>query len=642
MILTTNLDLDAVRRRILSGLCVSALIVAMPDFISNLAFGHGLGVAALIALQTLCLLSIPFLMLRAKSLSLSAFSTILQLQYFILGTTAYLAYGTGNIGMILLLGVIPSTMMMKKQVSYLYILGCTLTIALIGVLSPKGMVRNMTFAVSDDHLIYHWLIRAFVMAVYLTILHVSVRLLRSYLEHSIARLTENNLHLQSASDALAASEEEIRHSYDRLEKAAFSDDLTGLPNQTRFKSRVQQAIDDRPEHEFTLLYIDLDDFKKINDLFGREHGDRVLQAVAETYGKDLMDGDVLARLHADEFMLFVQSEHIPAEIRENLDKLSDQLLFTVEINGILHEITSSVGIAQYPAHGNTAVELIKNAEIAMREGKRMGKRQFARFSPQMIADIEKRHAMERELRDMIQIGSIELVYQPRINIRDCRIMGVEALSRWKSSQFGFVSPDVFIPLLEESGLIVPYGKLCLEHALMMQKEIHDATGRDLVMSVNISPIQFEQPDFVDFVKTMLAKYRVKPGSLELEITEGMMIADKAFVNEKLNALSAVDVRIAMDDFGTGYSSLSYLMDLTLHTLKLDKALIDHIETAKAKEKIVSTIIALAHDLNLTVVAEGVELKEQFDLIAHHQGDEVQGYYFHKPMVVADILKLLEE
>lgn len=292
-------------------------------------------------------------------------------------------------------------------------------------------------------------------------------------------------------------------------------------------------------------------------------------------------------------------------------------------------------------HGHTIHELMDCAQIALHYSKVRKEQAYLCFEEKMFKEITDRHLMENELRTYIKNGNMHVVYQPQVDAMSNEIVGFEALARWKSERFGIVSPVVFIPILEESGLIVPFGVAVFETAIKALLEFNKQSDRELKMSINASSIEFEQPDFIEKIEQVMAGYDIKPHRIEIEVTEGAMIQSFDRVNRKLKKLQELGFDIALDDFGTGYSSLSYIVELALNTLKIDKAFIDTVETDERKRHLLNTITTMAHDLNLKVVAEGVETIEQLNIIRSTGCQVVQGYYYFKPMNKEDVLKQLQ-
>ncbi len=414
----------------------------------------------------------------------------------------------------------------------------------------------------------------------------------------------------------------------RIEELAYTDALTGLPNRLMLAERMEFAIGlaERDHSSFALLFIDLDRFKHINDSLGHLFGDRVLIEVAERIKDCLRQVDIAARLGGDEFLVQLHKTDMRgAEIiaRRILDRLSqpfklDELSFTV---------TCSIGIALFPEDGRTMDDLIKNADSAMYHVKERGRAGFRFYQRQMNVGLLSRMKLDHAMRQALAGADgrcFRLHYQPQVGFHDDAIFGAEALLRWRDPELGEIPPAQFIPVAEESGLIVGIGNWVLREAAR-QAAAWNAKGLALVMAVNVSALQFQQADFVDGVARALKENGLPPHQLELELTESILIHDVDETMKRLEALAALGVRLAIDDFGTGYSSLSYLKRFPIHKLKIDRSFVNDLPDDDSDAAIVNAIIHMAGALRLRVIAEGVETAMQRDFLVAAGCDDYQGY-----------------
>lgn len=422
-----------------------------------------------------------------------------------------------------------------------------------------------------------------------------------------------------------------------IEYLAFYDQLTGLPNRRLLIDRLQQALAARTRNgcEGALLFIDLDNFKDINDTLGHDKGDLLLQQVAERLRQCVREGDTIARLGGDEFIMMVeglsknpdeaaaQSRVIGEDILEALNKpypFADQE----------HHSTPSIGVALFSDPHTTADELLKRADLAMYKAKEAGRNTLCFFDPDMQASVLARTLMEKEMRAGLRDGQFFLCYQPQVS-RTGALTGAEALLRWRHPQRGLVSPREFIPIAEASGLILPLGYWVLETACC---QLANWAGKPemakLSMAVNVSARQFHHPDFVDQVQAVLRDTGADPGLLKLELTESLLLADVEDVIAKMTALKRSGVCFSLDDFGTGYSSLAYLKRLPLDQLKIDQSFVSDVVANDNDAAITGTIVALAQNLGLSVIAEGVETEEQRTFLASQGCFAYQGYLFGRP------------
>ncbi len=413
----------------------------------------------------------------------------------------------------------------------------------------------------------------------------------------------------------------------KIEQLAFSDALTGLPNRLLLAERIKQAISvaSRRHGSFALLFLDLDHFKQINDALGHPFGDRVLLEVTRRLKKCIRQVDTAARHGGDEFVLLLhEADAEGAEICAR--RVLEELSAPVDLDGMQFTITSSIGIALYPADGNNMDDLIKNADSAMYYVKERGRSDFRFYQKQMNIGLLSRMKMDHAMRQALDKQLFRLHYQPQIDLNTGQIFGVEALIRWRDEELGDISPARFIPIAEESGAIVPIGQWVMRTAIA-QAACWYAAGQPLRMSFNVSALQFQQTNFVDGVAEAIREAGIPPDLIELELTESVLIRDAEETLKKLEALSQLGVSLSIDDFGTGYSSLSYLKRFPIRKLKIDRSFVEDLPLDESDIAIVTAIIHLAHAMKMRVIAEGVETAGQRDLLLQLGCDEVQGYLY---------------
>ncbi|MFO1372143.1 MAG: EAL domain-containing protein [Candidatus Competibacteraceae bacterium] len=433
---------------------------------------------------------------------------------------------------------------------------------------------------------------------------------------------------------------------EQLYYMAHYDALTGLPNRLLLNDRLQQALAraERQKSFVAILFIDLDRFKYVNDSLGHIAGDLLLCEVAQRLSRNLRSEDTISRLGGDEFIIIIS--HFD-NIQESLSitttiakKIIADLSIPFNINDREIYSTASIGIACYPTDGKMINELLKNADSAMYHAKSIGKNNYQFYSKILNAAALERLDMENSLRHALERCEFELYYQPKIEIRSRQICGAEVLLRWNHPQKGRVSPAQFIPLCEEIGLIIAIGEWIIHTACMQAKRWQDQGFLSLRIAVNLSPLQFRQPDLIKQVKNILDTIELSPSKLEFEITESAAMEDINKTITTLGIFKSMGLHLSIDDFGTGYSSLSYLKRFPIHTLKIDQSFIHHLNTSFEDAAIVKSIITLAHSLKLSVVAEGVETKEQLDYLCNLDCDEIQGYLFSPPISADEFTKLL--
>ena len=428
-----------------------------------------------------------------------------------------------------------------------------------------------------------------------------------------------------------------------LQHAHF-DSLTNLPNRSLMLERLSQLIDEakRNDETFAVLFIDLDDFKKINDSLGHEIGDRLLIECSEILKDSIGRTDTVGRLGGAEFMLLLRNTTDQSEVMEVLENILSRFKLPFKIEDRELILTLSVGIALYPADGESASELLRNSDTAMFKAKSLGRDTYSFFTEEMNRDVIRRLSLEEQIHGALERDEFEVFYQPQVCVATGRIIGAEALLRWNNCVLGNVSPMEFIPVAEYTGLIVEIGRFVLEEALTMLAQWQSSTGEHIRIAVNLSPKQFKDTELVKDISAQIEKAGVTPESLELEITEGVLLTGLSSIDEALKNLGDLGVVLSMDDFGTGYSSLSYLRQYPFDVVKIDRTFVNGITEAGADKELVSATIAMAHRLGLKVVAEGVETQEQLDALRRLHCDYAQGYFLGKPMPLSELFAFLKQ
>jgi diguanylate cyclase (GGDEF)-like protein len=426
----------------------------------------------------------------------------------------------------------------------------------------------------------------------------------------------------------------------KMHYMAYYDDLTGFPNRRFFIDKLTDAIGKIRHTTFSIMILDIDKFKKINDLFGHRFGDMLLFDIAKKLDEVLPSSVTIARLGGDEFGVF-----IPISIdRKGLGNISKQLMAQFEKPVVVHHheclITTSIGIVSYPQNGISTDELLKNADIAMYHSKAQGGNTYHFYLEEMNQHTLEKESFENDLRRAIENGDLLVYYQPKYNTMTGKMIGMEALVRWNDCKRGIVSPDEFIPLAENLGLIIPLEKWVFRTVCRQMKEWLINGMDEMRVSVNISQRHFYQEDIVQNLSTILLESGLSPHYIEIEVTESTMILNEQQTIRKLKNLKKMGIEISLDDFGTGYSSLSYMNKLPIDRLKIDKSFVSGIRESKSQNAIISTIISMANHLGLRIIAEGVETKEQIDFLKKSKCFEVQGYYYSPPVPAKQFEKIL--
>ncbi|MBE0439615.1 MAG: EAL domain-containing protein [Gammaproteobacteria bacterium] len=441
--------------------------------------------------------------------------------------------------------------------------------------------------------------------------------------------------------AIMSDISDAKEAQQHIEFLAQHDVLTKLPNRALLNDRIGQAIvtAERQHKPLALLFLDLDRFKFVNDSLGHAMGDKLLIELANILLTNVRKEDTVSRTGGDEFTILLVDTNIEgaAHVAQNLiDAISHP--FTIDNHQLF--VTLSIGISLYPDNGETEQILSQKADTAMYRAKQNGRNQYQFFTEEMHAQMLEKFEFEKELRFAQERGQLELVYQPQLDLETAKIIGCEALIRWNHPQKGYISPTIFIPIAEESGLINAIGDWVLNTAIQQIKQWNELGYNDLLVAVNLSGIQFNDVGLVDRVQTLLQKNQVSAHNLELEITESIAMQDIDLTITQLQNLANLGIKLSLDDFGTGYSSLSYLKKFPIHKLKIDQSFIFTMLEDKDNEAIVDAVITLAKSLRLETIAEGVETKAQFDSLKNKNCDQMQGYYFSKPIPSEQFVLLL--
>lgn len=423
---------------------------------------------------------------------------------------------------------------------------------------------------------------------------------------------------------------EQRHYEDQLAYRATHDDLTGLPNRQLLLDRLEQAIRmaDRNGSSVAVMFIDLDDFKLINDTLGHAAGDKVLRAVASRLSGLVRDTDTVARFGGDEFVVLLPDQGDPTVRGVVIERITQAISQPIIIDGVAHAITPSIGHACYPDSGSSADMLLMRSDMAMYQAKRLGRNRAVGYDASFDANTSERLLLVKELREAFENDEFVLAFQPVFH-RDGRPVAMEALVRWHHPQQGEIPPGRFISVCEESGMIAELGRRVLMMAAQHHRRLADLGLGEFRIAVNVSAAQFAESLYED-VQHAMAKYGLRPGALELELTESMIMDNPEHAIATMEALTHLGVSIAVDDFGTGYSSLAYLKRLPIRRLKIDRSFVRDLAENASDRSICQSVIALAKALDLETVAEGVETLAQRDWLAHHGVDELQGYYLSRP------------
>lgn len=524
----------------------------------------------------------------------------------------------------------------------------------LSILPKNSKIINKPFSFFETYrlLVITAAVIFFILLAFVIILLFYIKKIR-FLQHV---LTNNHLELLQLHNEQTAAEEELRAQYDEITMAhqkledyssklyhqAHHDNLTGLYNRLYLIDVFERELR-LSQITGSLFYIDIDNFKYVNDALGHSIGDELLRKVSIRLQNLVGDSSTVTRLGGDEFVIISNALHLQSDICSYADEIIQQFILPFEVSGNILNISVSIGIAIYPENGTTLDEILQNADMSMFRVKSKGRNGYRFYQPELKQELMERINIESKFKKALKNQEFLLHFQPQIKITangKC-VVGLEALARWNEPELGFIPPVKFIPIAEETGFITELGKWILHTACTQAVSLNQTLDKELEISVNISVIQLMQVDFVNIVLQILKDTGLKPQLLNLEITESVIMESMDLFLEKLKELRNLGVCISLDDFGTGYSSLAYLREIPITTLKIDKLFVDDICKADLDINIVDTIIDLGHKLNLTVVAEGVETEEQLLYLIKNNCDIAQGYYYAKPMSISELEKFLQ-
>ncbi|MGI6225404.1 MAG: putative bifunctional diguanylate cyclase/phosphodiesterase [Peptococcales bacterium] len=442
---------------------------------------------------------------------------------------------------------------------------------------------------------------------------------------------------------LNASLQELASAHEKMNYLAHYDPLTDLPNKLKFYEELNVALS-RARHEnhlVALICLDLDNFKVVNESLGHFYGDQLLIQLARKLTETVSSQNIIARLGGDEFFIIQKGITQPQEVIDLAEKIMALFSEPFLLGGREFLITCSVGITVYPFDGEESTDLLKKADNALYSAKRLGKNNYQFYDQVMNLEILERIEMENSLRKALEKEEFIVYYQPILQTKTEKIIGMEALVRWEHPEKGLLSPGEFIPVLEKTGLIVPVGNWVLKKACEEVRQWHQQGFTDLVLSVNLSPAQLKDENVLTITK-IIEESGINPNHIKLEVTESIAIDNIRYVSAILEKLESLGVGISLDDFGTGYSSLNYLRKLPITNLKIDKSFINKINLGYEEDEIAIAVINLAHAMGLTVTAEGVETSEQLSFLKEQKCDFVQGYFFSKPISAAKFKEILKK
>lgn len=421
---------------------------------------------------------------------------------------------------------------------------------------------------------------------------------------------------------------------------AYYDNLTSLPNRFLSLERLSQSLTQSQKHneKTAVLFLDLDDFKKINDSLGHEIGDKLLIKCAKRLQNAIKNEATVGRLGGDEFIVLINGLVNRNDVVSIIQTLLEALRRPFNLDDKELIMTVSIGVAIYPDDGDSASDLLRNADIAMYQAKALGRNTYSFFTQEMNVIMQRRLVLEAQMHGALERHEFEVYFQPQIDIKNKKIIGAEALIRWHNASLGHVMPDEFIPVAEQTGLIVPIGEFVIKQAMHFLSDWEKNQNSKLSMAVNISPRQFRDEGLFTFIRDQLREMSLSPEQLELEITEGVLMNGQGYIKNALNKIKQLGIKLGMDDFGTGYSSLGYLRKFSFDVLKVDRSFVQGITTNRADYDLVKATIAMARSLGLSVVAEGVETKEQLIMIQGLGCQVVQGFYYSKPLTAKNLLE----
>lgn len=436
-----------------------------------------------------------------------------------------------------------------------------------------------------------------------------------------------------------------REKEEQLAYAAHHDKLTGLYNRAALEEKVKEEVQNAKEKSksFALIFADIDNFKLINNTLGYVYGDRLIKRtsnmILEICKKEKLD---IARFSADKFVILYHLEKDQSKLEDFIYAIMNLFKEHVIVEGSRLHITIGMGIAVFPEHGDTFDELIKNAETAAYSAKSKGSGMYSFFDKSMNKRLQERIDLDFYLSEALSKNEFRLHYQPQIDIKTGKVVGFEALVRWYSKELGFVPPNKFIKVAEENGFIIPLGRWIFYSACLFAKKVQNKAKSNIRISVNVSAVELMQSNFVESVQQVIEETGITAEALGIEITETVLMSSFETCVQKIQQLSEMGIEISLDDFGTGYSSLSYLKSLPINTIKIDKIFIDHIDKGDRDVILAEVMISIAEKLNMKVVAEGVETKEQLEYLSRCKCDRIQGYFFSKPLPEDEAIEYIDK
>jgi len=437
---------------------------------------------------------------------------------------------------------------------------------------------------------------------------------------------------------------ELTEANRKMQQLALFDSLTGLANRRLFMDRLNNALAScrRQGSSLALLFLDLDQFKRINDTLGHDAGDILLLTIADRLKGCVREKDTVSRLGGDEFTVLLTDVKDTYSVTHVAQQILKALKQPIKLHKHEVIVSTSIGITLAPADSSHAETLMKNADLALYRAKECGRDRYHFFTEELNIQALNHLLLEQELRSAHRDDEFTLAFQPQVDLRTESVISVEALLRWNHPERGLVAPDDFITVAEETGLIIPIGRWVLRSACMQVKMIHELTGQPLKVAVNLSTRQFRDPHLEQIISEVLVESGLNPEFLELEVTESMLMDDIEKVIEQLSRIKSTGVTITIDDFGSGYSSLSYLKRLPVDILKVDRQFVQDIPDDISDMEITSAVIAVAHKLNLKVIAEGVEDIDQRDFLVINKCDFAQGYFYSKPLTFEELYQYLQK
>jgi diguanylate cyclase (GGDEF)-like protein len=443
-------------------------------------------------------------------------------------------------------------------------------------------------------------------------------------------------------ETVGRSIRELVQREDTILYQAHYDHLTGVPNRLLILDRLSQLISEaaRDQNLVGVLFLDIDNFKKVNDTLGHYHGDEVLVEICSRLNNAVREGDSVGRLGGDEFVVLLRDMENALDAKVIADNILCGVRESFKIDGRELHLTVSIGISIYPDNGTDSSQLLHHADSAMYHSKSLGRNTASYFTEELNSRMTRLIAVEEQMRGALERKEFEVYYQPKVAIDSGEIAGAEALLRWNNSVLGSIFPDEFIPVAEQTGLIIPIGKFVFNEAFEATKEWMSDFDEDFSIAVNLSPRQFNDAELVSSIRESIERVRISPSCVEVEITEGILMGDHPHISDALAELDALGIKIALDDFGTGYSSLSYLRKYPFDILKIDQSFISGIAVDSADKKLTDAAIAMAHSLDLDVVAEGIETIEQLSFLKEMECEFGQGYLFSKPVPKDQMTEIL--